>query len=429
MAGTNLSDVQAYGLLQRQYIDDVTYQEHFANALMNFIELDTSINYDGEAFFVPLSMVINTSYKALNDGEPLPVAEKSKGVYAQYSSKQMYSTLESTFKAATRGYRGGRPDGEWLDKLVRDTLINCEYQINCDLYQNGRGKRAVVATATPSAGNFTVVSSVQILPGMKFDWYDSGLTTLRGQIQVDDAGVDRQARTVYISSTYGSQSVPAGAQAGDILVIAGALDAGEPADGRYMGGLDRLTDNSVSIGGVSPSTWRSWQSYIEDMSNTVINIDVLQRLFDNMKTISGTNINRWVLNPVQKRQYFHLLIAMNKFAPGNLMGGAQNLGFSPVRMGTDMDGDTGYAAGSQRVLEDATCPLDVMYFWNNEMLKRGEDYTTGGPQMAEEDGRTFRFKQGYDAVSAFMRYWANLVVYKRKSIGKIKGLAVPAGAI
>ena len=429
MSGTNLQDVQNFGLLQRQYSNDVIYQEHYANAAFAFVETDTSINYDGEAFFVPLSMVINTSYGARNDDEPLPVAEKSKGIYAQYSSKMMYSTIESTFKAATRGYRGGRPDGEWLDKLLRDTLVNCEHEISNDTYQNGRGQRAFISTATATQTNFTVVSSTQLLPGQKLDWWDAALTTFRGSIRIDDAGIDRQARTVYIDVAFGTGAVPSGAVAGDRLVIAGALDAGEPADGRFMGGLDRITDNTISIGGVAPSSWRSWQSYIEDMAGTVINIDVLQRLFDNMKTISGKNINRWILNPSQKRQYFHLLVAMNKFAPGDLMGGASKIGYSPVRMGTDMDGDSGYDAAAQKILEDAACPLDVMYFYNNEALKRGEDYTQGGPQLAEEDGRTFRFKQGPDALSAFLRYWANYCVFQRNAIGKIKNLAVPAGVI
>lgn len=429
MAGTNFSDVQTFGLLQRQYSNDVTYQEHFANAAFNFIELDTSINYDGEAFFVPLSMVINTSYGARNDDEPLPVAEKSKGVYAQYSAKMMYSSIEATFKAATRGYRGGRPDGEWLDKLVRDTLINCEHEISNDAYQNGRGHRAFIASGVVAAAtNFPVESSTQLLPGQKLDWYNAAMTTLRGTIRIDDAGIDRQARTVYIDTTFGTGEVPAGAVAGDRLVIIGAADAGEPSDGRFMGGLDRMTDNTVSIGGVSPASWRSWQSYVEDMSGTVINIDVLQRLFDNMKTISGKKINRWVLNPAQKRQYFHLLVSMNKMAPGALAGGASSLTFSPVQMGEDMDGDAGYGA-MPRVLEDAACPLDVMFFWNNECIKRGEDYTNGGPQLAEEDGRTFRFKQGNDALSAFLRYWANYCVFQRNGIGKIKGLAKPSGVV
>lgn len=427
MAGTNLSDVQSFGLLQRQYIDDVVYQEHFSNSAWRKVELDTSINYDGEAFYCPLSMVINSSYAAINDGDPLPVAEKSKGVYASYSSKQMYSSLESTFKAATRGYRGGRPDGEWLDKLVRDTLMYCETQISNDVYQNGRGQRAYVDAATAAQTSFTVKSSTQLLPGMKLDWYSSDLATLRGTIRIADAGIDRQGRTVYVDTSFGSAAVPANATTGDRLVIMGALDANEPTDGRYIMGLDRITDNTVSVGGVSPSTWRSWLSYVEDMSSTVINIDVLQRTFDNMLTISGKPINRWALNPAQKRQYFHLLIAMNKLAPGALQGGASSLGFSPVRMGTDMDGQRGYAAVD--VLEDAACPIDTMYFWNNECFKRGEDYTTGGPQLAEEDGRTFRFKQGFDSVSAFLRYWANTVVFQRNGIGKIKGLATPTGVV
>jgi hypothetical protein len=429
MAGTTLSDVQTYGHLQRQYSQDVQYMEHFQNALMRFIELDTTVNYDGEAFFVPVNFVINMSYGARNDGEALPVADKSKGVFAQYSSKLMYSTLESTFKAATRGYRGGRPDGQWLDKLVRDTLIACEHEVSNDHYGNGRGHRAYIATATPTATNFTVTSSTRLLPGQKLDWYDSGMTTKRGTIQIDDQGIDRQARTVYIKTTYGTGQVPSGATAGDRLVIEGAADAGEPSDGRHIQGLERITDNSVSIGGLAATSWRAWQSYNENMSSTIISIDVLQRLFDNMKTISGKKVNRWVLNPAQKRQYFNILVAQLRFAGGMLEGGAKGLTFNPVRMGKDMDGETDYGMGGLEILEDSACDLDVMYFWNNADLKRAEDYTTGGPQIAEEDGRTFRFRDGYDTLTAFLRYWSNLIVYKRNAIGKIYGLTTPTGVV
>lgn len=430
MAGTNLSDVQSFGLLQRQYSNDVIYNEHYQNAIMRFIELDTTVNYDGEAFFVPLSFVINMSYGARNDGEALPVAEKSKGVYAQYASKQMYSTLESTFKAATRGYKGGRPDGQWLDKLVRDTLIACEHEISNDHYGNGRGHRAYAATGVSAgAASFPVTSSTRLLPGQKLDWWNAGMTTKRGTIRIDDQGIDRQARTVYIDSTYGTGQVPAGATAGDRLVIQGAADAGEPTDGRHLMGLERAMDNTVAIGGIASTSYRAWQSYVENAASTIISLDLLQRLFDNVKTISGKRLNRWVLNPAQKRQYFNILVSQLRFAQGNLEGGAKNLTFNPVRMGNDMDGDVDYGMGELQILEDAACDVDRMYFWNNTVFKRAEDYTTGGPQIAEEDGRTFRFRDGYDSLTAFMRYWANTIVYQRNAMAMIYGLATPSGII
>lgn len=427
MPGSNLNDVQTYGLLRRQYSNDVQYLEHFSNSIMNMIEKDPDVNYDGEAFFVPIRMQLNMSYGARNDGEALPIADKSKGVYAQYSSKQMYSALESTFKAATRGYKGGRPDGQWLDSLMRDTLISFEHNISLDMYGNGHGYRATVATATATQTSFTVSSSTMLLPGMKLDWYDSTLATKRGSIKISSAGIDRQARTVYIDTTFGTGQVPASAAATDVLIVEGARDAGMPADGRHIGGLARLTDNSISIGGLAPSDWRVWQSYNENAGSTLISIDLLQRLFDNMKTISGLTPNRWVLNPAQKRQYFNLLIGGNRYAQGNLNGGAQSLSFNPIRMGEDMDGTTSYEA--PKILEDAVCPADVMYFFHNSALKMAEDYTTGGPMIGEEDGNTFRFRQGYDTLSAFMRYWANTIVYKRNAIGKIYGLATPTGII
>jgi hypothetical protein len=185
----------------------------------------------------------------------------------------------------------------------------------------------------------------------------------------------------------------------------------------------------VAIGGIAATSYRAWQSYIEDASSTIISLDLLQRLFDNVKTISGKRLNRWVLNPAQKRQYFNILVSQLRFASGNLEGGASKLSFNPVRMGNDMDGDTDYGMGELQILEDAACDLDKMYFWNNTAFKRAEDYTTGGPQIAEEDGRTFRFRDGHDSLTAFLRYWANTVVYQRNAMAMIKNLATPTGVI
>ena len=429
MAGTNLSDVQAFGQLQRQYSNDVQYMEHYRNALMNFIDLDPTVNYDGESFLIPLNFVINTSYAAINDGDPLPIAEKSKGVYASYSSKQMYSSLESTMKAATRGYRGGRPDGQWLDKIVRDTLINCEHEISNDHYQNGRGQRAFTSTAVAGQTNFTVVSSTQLLPGMKLDWYNAAMAVKLGTIRIADAGIDRQARTVYIDTTFGTGQVPAGVANGDRLIIMGAADAGEPTDGRHIGGLARITDNTLAVGGLLASTWRAWSAYNENAGGLPASIELLQRTFDNTKTISGKKMNRWILHSGQKRQYFNMLISQMRLASGNVEGGARSLTFSPVRFGTDMDGDQDYGIGDMRILEDDACPANEMYIYNNEALKRAEDYTTGGPQMAEEDGKTFRFRPGTDSLTGFLRYWSNIVIYQRNAIAKISNLSTPTGII
>lgn len=427
MAGTNLSDVQNFGLLQRQYSNDVVYMENFLNKLFNFIEKDPSVNFDGENFFTPLSMVINTSYGARADGKPLPQAGKSKGVYAQYSSKNMYSSLESTMKAATRGYRGGRPDGEWLDKLVRDTMMNIEREVSNDCYQNGRGQRAFAAAGvTVGAASFPVTSSTQLMPGVKLDWYNAALTVKRGTIQIADSGIDRQARTVYVDPSYITGVVPVGAVAGDRLVVEDAL-LDEPSDGNFMGGLARICDNSVSIGGVAPTSWRSWQTYNEAMAGTIISVDVVQRLMQNTSTISGKKMNRWVLNPAQTRQWFKILISQLQYANGSLEGGAKNVSFTPYRFGNTQSEN--YDFGALQILEDAACPLDTMYFWNSEALKIAEDFTTGGPQIADNDGLTFRMQTGYDSLSAFMRYWAQIVVFQRNAIASISGLATPVGVV
>jgi hypothetical protein len=94
-----------------------------------------------------------------------------------------------------------------------------------------------------------------------------------------------------------------------------------------------------------------------------------------------------------------------------------------------MDGDQDYGIGDMRILEDDACPANIMYIYNNDAIKRAEDYTTGGPQMAEEDGKTFRFRPGTDSLTGFLRYWSNLIVYQRNAVATITNLSTPTGII
>jgi hypothetical protein len=423
------SNFETFGGLQELYANDVEYQEHIQSSLYNKIRKvssgDEGVQFDGLNFNVPVKLTINESYAAIVDGERLPESGMVKEVFAKYRAKLMYSTAEATQFAATRGHNGGRAGGKYMDDLLKGTLLSFMSNLDFDLYGNGRGYRATVDTATAAAASFTAVTTARIRPEMKFDWYDSTYATKRGSIMIAVKGTDRMARKPYIDSTFGSGAVPAGAVAGDKLVVYGALAANEPTDGRYICGLERMTDNSLSLGSLSPSTYAQWMSTNQSAANGNISQELLQLQFDSMYIIGGKYPKNMVFNPGQKRSYLSQFLNQRRFNSNNFDTGASALTFSPLKMGEDQKN---MKPTEFDMLEDKNCEPDVFYFWHPSAMMLGTDYSDA-PSLADEDGSEFRFRQGYDSLSSFYRFWANTVVKQRNLTGKISGLAIPSGVI
>lgn len=423
------SNFETFGGLQELYANDVEYQEHIQSSLYNKIRKSSGeedgIQFDGLNFNVPIKLTINESYAAIVDGERLPESGQVKEVFAKYRAKLMYSTAEATQFAATRGHKGGRAGGKYMDDLLKGTLLSFMSNLDFDLYGNGRGYRATVDTATAGQAFFTSVTTARIRPEMRFDWYDSTYATKRGSIMIAVKGTDRMARKPYIDSTFGSGAVPAGAVAGDKLVVMGALAAGEPTDGRHISGLSRICDNSLSLGSLAPSTYAQWMATNQSSANGNISQEILQLQFDSMYIIAGKYPKNMAFNPGQKRSYLSQFLNQRRFNSNNFDTGASSITFSPLKMGEDQKN---MKPGEFDMLEDKNCEPDVFYFWHPDALCLATDYSDT-PALADEDGSEFRFKPGYDSLSAFYRFWANTVVKQRNLIGQISGLAIPAGTI
>ena len=427
MSGPTFSDVESFGQLKELYSDDAKFQEHIQSSFYNFCRHadEGEVEFDGNYFNVPVTFSVNESYKSINDNERLPDADFPKGVFAKYRVKLSYSSIEATTFAATRGHRNGRPNGKYLDDIIKGTLLSFMSNMDFDALGNGRGYRATVATATPAASNFTAAQTTRLRIGMKLDWYSSDLATKRGTIKIADRGFDRLNRIVYVDASYGSGAVPAGATADDVLVVEGALDAGEPSDGRYAAGYDRLTDASVDIGGVSSTDWGLWLPTNIDAGNANPSQEILQRFWDTMYTISGLYPNRMAFNPAWKRGYLSQFLNQRRFTTNTFDTGASSLTYSPVKMGMD---EKNAKPSEFEMLEDKNMAADQVNIWNYEAFCCASDYSDA-PHLADEDGAEFRYRQGFDSMSGFYRFWWNTVVYQRNAMGKITSFQTPAGVI
>lgn len=427
MAGVGFSDVDAFGLLQERYGESKRYQEFISNSLFKTIRRARpgEVKLDGKSFNVPVQLQYNESYASINDREHLPEADVQKDIFAKYQTKLSYSTAEATHFAGTRGHAGGRVGGKYLDDLEKNTLIPMLSGINHDLYGNGRGYRAKIDTATPGAGSFTTYSSMRIRPGMRFDWYDSTYTVLKGTIKIALKGTDRMIRQTFIDSTFGTSAVPVGAANGDVLVITNALAANEPADGRYALGLSGIIDNSRSLGQLSPSQYAQWQATIINASFGNPTQELLQLAWDSIYSLTGMYSDKMIIPTAQKRAYLSNFLGQRTFSSNNFDTGASSLTWDPLKMGRD---EKNKRPGKIDIVEDKDCDPDRIYFWSDEVLCIATDLYDE-PTVADEDGTEWRKRVGYDADMMFMRFWWNTVCFQRNGVGAITNLAIPSGTL
>ncbi len=424
-AGPTVDDVYSYGNTKELYDDELTYQENILSSFYNMIRKGgkDECEFDGNHWNVGVTFQVNESYAALNDGERLPEPDFQKGVFAQYRSKLMYSQIESTTYAGTRGYKNGRVGGKYMDDLLKGTFLSFNSNLDFDAYANGRGYRATYASGTGTS--FVVTFSTRLRAGMVLDWYDSTYATKRGSIKISQKGIDRINRTAYIDTTYGTAAVPGGATAGDVLVVARALDAGEPTDGRYMAGYDRMTDNTVALGGLSPSDWALWAATNINAALANPNQEILQQFTDQLYIISGVYPDKMVLNPAWKRGYLVGFLGQRRFTSNDYDTGASKLSWSAVRMGED---ESRKKPGQMKILEDKNCDPTAVLMWNDDALFFASDYSEE-PHLADEDGAEFRYRIGYDSMQGFIRFWGNTVVKQRNAIGKVYNFTPASGVI
>jgi hypothetical protein len=427
MSVTTGSDVLAFGSMKERYSEDKIFQEFHQNSLTEFIRKADAeeVKFDAKVFNIATLMTLPFSYKAITDNEALPLAGKFHEVFAKYNAKLMYSSFEATHYAATRGHAGGRVGPKYMDDLMRNTLIAMELNIDFDLYGNGRGYRATIESATPGSNSMVLKKGSRIMANMILDVYDSSYTTLRGTIMIDTRSVDRMTKTAYINSGFGAGAVPAGVVPGDVLVISGALAAGEPTDGRYMAGLDYITDNSVALGQLSPLNWSQWQAVNQNAALGNPTQEMFQAQFDLMREISGMYPTKGIIPPSQKRNYMNSFWGQRQFTSNSYDTGMSSISFDAVKMGEDKDNKK---PGSFRWLEDKNCDNDRIYFWQDECLCIASDKYSE-PTIADEDGAEIRKRIGFDTEEGFYRYWANTVSKQRNGIGKIFNLAINSSAL
>lgn len=421
MSGATYTDLQSVGNLMELYANDMEVIQNVEASFWEYIRDPRSgeVNLDGSGWNIGVNYALNESFGAKNDGERLPDPELYKGLFAKYQPKLNYSAMELTSFAATRGHKGGRPTGKYADDYLKSTLLAFNANLDSDAFANGRGYRATVLAATGGQTSFTVDSSSRIRNTMPLDWYNSALTVKRGTIKIADKGIDKPNRLVYVDTTVFDGAVPTGATTDDVLVVYGALAAGEPSDGRHIGGFGRITDASVSLGTLSPSNYAWWIPTNVNAGGQNPNELILQQHVDWMREINGAFPNKGVISPHWRRAYMAGFLTQRMFTTNNYDTGMASIGFSAAQMGRD---GKGKKPAKIDWLETHSQDPSQYFLFIDDAVCKASDYSDK-PHIADEDGADFRYRHNYDSQHGFMRWWGQICVKKRSAIGRGYGFA------
>lgn len=373
-------------------------------------------NMKGKRLNVGIKLGMYESFQGANEGEVLRNGTGTKKVFANYDVKSMYSTMSLTFLAMKAG-KNKSGSAVVMEEMQQDTVKSALLSFESVLHGSGLGQLASVAAATTGQNTFQADTLRNLRVNMSLDVWDSALTTKRGSFVVG-TNLSRETRTLNFGSDGTLQTVPAGMVAGDKIFFAGALE-NAPVDGKFMMGIDGVTDNTLAFGNISPVNFGQWRATNLNAASANISENLLHNWLFRFSKVSGIQPDKGIYSGVQKLMLQRTLQANRRFTSTDYALGG-DLSFERVSMGTDYK-DT---QGNIQWNEDPLCPDDSFYCWNDKALFLVPYDENIEMQLASEDGLDWRNQDNTDTWRAFMRQTGNLVSNQRQGIGKLSNLAV-----
>lgn len=172
-------------------------------------------------------------------------------------------------------------------------------------------------------------------------------------------------------------------------------------------GLSIITDDALTLHGLSVATEPKWAGNVDDNSGTprALSEGLMIAMCDTIRRKGGkTSV---IFNSLGvRRAYFNLLTQQRRYADTKeFAGGFTGLAFN---YGTEIP-----------VVEDVDCQPNTMYFVQEKELKI---YQTKEWHWADDDGNVLKWVTGYDAFEAFMRKYWEIGTASRNKQGRIEDI-------
>jgi hypothetical protein len=399
--GTDISSIA--GALKRVYGRYDTLQNLKHRAIDEIAKSLTKYSPGGEGYFGGINDYGNESVGAINETEQFRTIDNEHYQQWKVQPKVLVGPIE--FSGLSAAAASG--DDESFVNVVVDALDRAKERLlkdeNRQFFGLGNGLLAVPAgNAASNVTSFSVDSAQYLRANMVIDIFN-GATKTVDSIRISD--VDKVNNVVYLATSLGAALITT-----DQVVKENVRDSAA-TDGKEMMGLRGIVDDSTDLTtfqNISALTNRIWRARRIDASSANLTSDLLQRLIDDVSSLSGEEPDLLLMNKLQRRKYLDIVTPQRRYMDGKMDAGFEKLSFN----------------GKDLVLDD-DCQGDVVYALNKAAIHKFELEAMG---MGKHEGSdTFLRASGYDKFQAYWRHYVNMGASGRNRHGKIVNLAKPTG--
>lgn len=229
---------------------------------------------------------------------------------------------------------------------------------------------------------------------------DIGNTTSKNDI-ADGVSITAVDRTLGASTITISGSAVT-TDANDYVSIGGSA-------GYELTGLAEIVASSGTLFNIDPSTYEIWKSYVDDNSGTnrTLTDNIVMTALDSIQIESGEPVDLAVSSHGVIRAYSAQLTSQKRYVNTQELKG----------------GNTGIqvSSGSQTIalMADRFCTENTMYLLNTKCLTFHE---SADWEFMQEDGAVLARVDGYDAYSAVLFTYRELMTDRRNAHGRINDI-------
>ena len=356
----------------------------------------------------------NTGIGARSEDEDLPEAGNQQYVDGQTGLKSFYGSVRLTGQVmaqASQNYQTFADVTAEEIERIRDDIAKDQ---NRQVFGDGTGTLAAVATANTSAAATLVVDDVKYLhTGMRVDVLLAASlgnaipTPAHTAGYVTITGINKATRTITFD-----RNLAASVTVGSAIVRSNSTSAAQVNNWKKeWTGFAALVDDDSVLHGIDPATTPAWAAHLTDISvggvaQQITEEDMIGMVTDiaedgDKPDVIWTDHGSWngywkALE--EKRRY------VNKV---DLDGGNRGLGFAT------MFGDLPFKA-------DFDAPAGKMWFINSKKVNLN---TNRGWEWIDEDGSKWKQVPRRDAFIAYLRNYSEVSTYRRNTHGCISGIA------
>jgi len=405
MADTNLASIA--GGLKNVYDSYIERAQNLSpKTVEQFAKSLKKYSPAGNGFFGAINDSGNESGGAINEEEVFRTIDSESYLQWKVTPKVIVWPIQFSglVAAAAQGDEASFANlvTDALDR-ARDRLLSDE---NRQFFGYGQGIMAQPSGAVASNLLSFTVSSVQYLrKNQVVDLYQTaGGTAITVGLRI--SYVD------HVNSVVGfSVSVGTAMTAGNVICKQN-MYVSAPSDGKEAMGLRGIVDDGTDLTTFQniTSAVREWRSRRLDAGAANLTSDLLQRICDDVQTMSpdGDEPDMLLAHPIQRRKYLDLLVPQKRLADGSLDAGFSKISFNGKEFTLDKD-----------------CQPDTIYAIRKDKIRKFELEAIG---MGRHEGSdTFLRAMSQDVFQAYWRHYVNYGTSSRLSHGKLTNLAVPSG--